>query len=514
MKGRGISLRLRLSAGAGGLALLAILAALLATFGVRQALSLGEDSAGAQRRIDAYGTLSARITEVVLTPPEQRAMAAGAVLEDFARLDQMIGADVALVRDEAALNRAAQGKALGQMRGAFLQLMQDLDKPGDDPALRDATLNAFAGIFAPLMRGQVEYNSLRRDAALTALEALQQRMVALSIAVVLAVALVLVVLYLLVIAPLMARLVGATDAATLVKGEALPVLLPRGARDELGLLFARLNRLIARLDRRRAAVAADREALETVVADRTAALQGANARLSRIDEDRRRFFADVSHELRTPLTVIMAEAELATASCPPGAAQSLATIRARAVRLNRRIEDLLRIARSDSGQLELDPRPTDLDAILDAAVEDMRPLLVRSRFTIQRDRAATFPVEADPDWLRQILGGLIGNAVKHAGAGATLRLASGIAGDRSYCEITDDGPGLSSQAQADLATRFSIGAGGQGSFGIGLALARWVTEAQGGVLTVTSPVAAGRGFSVRVMLPAAEAVSALQRASA
>ena len=497
-----ISLRFRLSAGAGGLAVLALVAALLATYGVRQALWLGDDAAGAQRRIDAYGTLSARLTEVILTSADQQATVAQAVLDDFGRLDQLVGADIASTSGDTALSRAAQGQALGRMRGAFLRLMQDLETMAADPALRDAALNSFAQIFSPLLREQVDYNRQRRDAALTALDGLRQRMVALSMAIVLAVGSVLVLLYLLVIAPLIGRLSSATRVAAIRQTDAPPTLLPRGARDELGLLFARLNRLIARLDRRRAAVAADRAALETVVTERTAALEAVNSRLARIDEDRRRFFADVSHELRTPLTVILAEAELAAAKSSPGVAQSLATIRARAARLNRRIEDLLRIARSDSGQLELDPRQSDLDMILDAALEDMRPLLIRARFTVMRQRNDSAPVEVDPDWLRQILGGIIGNAVKHAGAGATLRLTSGAANGESYCEITDDGPGLASERRTDLATRFANGVGAApGSFGIGLSLARWVTEAQGGSLVLTSPVAGGRGFSARISLP-------------
>lgn len=500
MKRRPISLRFRLSAAAGGLAALAIVAALLATYGVRQALWSGDDAAGAQRRVDAYGTLSARVTEVVLTAADQRAEAVQAVLDDFGRLEQMVGADIASVGGDAARSRAAQGQALGRMRGAFLRLTEDLDATASDPAQRDAALNSFAQIFSPLMRDQVEYNSLRRDAALTSLDRLRQRMVVLSFAVVLAVGSVLVVIYLTVIAPLMARLSAATRAAAVGPTDERPTLLPRGARDELGLLFTRLNRTIARLDRRRAAVTADRAALESVVAERTAALKTVNERLARIDEDRRRFFADVSHELRTPLTVILAEAELAAAGCSPRTAQSLATIRARAARLNRRIEDLLRIARSENGQLELDPRHGDLDTVLDSALEDMRPLLLRAHFTVVRDRSSA-PVDADPDWLRQILGGIIGNAVKHAGAGATLRLSSGIAGGQSYCEITDDGPGLPPDASAGVTTRFSSGAAKAGSFGIGLSLARWVTEAQGGTLALTSPVSAGRGFSARISLP-------------
>lgn len=502
MTRRGTSLRLRLAAGSGLLAALAILAAFLSAYGVRQALWLGEDAAGAQRRIDAYTTLSARVTAVVLTQPDRRAEAVEVVLADFQLLDRAIGADIAAARGDMARSRAAQGEALGRLRGAFLRLAEDLDRRAGDGVEREAALTSFSLIFAPLLHAQIEYNTLRRNESLAALDRLRARMAALSVGVALAVGVVLVLLYLLLVAPLTARLSSATRAIASAAPGGRPTALPLGPRDELGLLFARVNQMLARLDRRRRAVAADRAALETLVAERTAALAQANDRLAQTDEDRRRFFADVSHELRTPLTVILAETELAAANCPPALEQSLATIRSRAVRLNRRIEDLLRIARSETGQLEFDPQPLDLGQALDAALEDMRPLLTRARLAVERHRAGPAVVRADPDWLRQILGGLIGNAVKHAGTGATLHLFSGCEAGRAVCAVTDDGPGLPPDRRHDPATRFGgNGAPGAGSFGIGLALARWVTEAQGGQLGITSPVVAGRGFAVRIELP-------------
>ncbi|MGB8812310.1 MAG: HAMP domain-containing sensor histidine kinase [Paracoccaceae bacterium] len=506
MRLRGINLRLRLSAGAVVLATLAIIAAFLAAYGVSQALWLGNEAAAAQRRIDAYGTLSAHITEVILTPPAQRSVAESTVMAGFSGLDQMVVDDVAAVQGDASLSRAAQSLAVARMRGAFLRLTQDLNRTAQDQtgqnATSDAALNSFAQVFSPLMRDQVNINRQRRDVALTALEALRQRMVTVSVGVALAVTAVLLLLYFLLIRPLLARLATATHAIGLTTADARPTKLLLGPRDELALLFARLNQMIARLDRRRASIAADRAQLEMLVSERTAALETANARLAQTDENRRRFFADVSHELRTPLTVILAEAELGAAACPAGLEATFGTIRARAARLNRRIEDLLRIARSDTGQLELDPRPTDIGTVLDAAAEDLRPLLNRSRFTVERHKLGAAMAQADPDWLRQIAGGIIGNAVKYAGPGATLHLTSGTDAGASFFEITDTGPGLSVADRNAAPARFANGANPvAGSFGIGLSLARWVTEAQGGKLSLVSPVADGRGFAVRIALP-------------
>ncbi|MDZ4135152.1 MAG: ATP-binding protein, partial [Paracoccaceae bacterium] len=116
------------------------------------------------------------------------------------------------------------------------------------------------------------------------------------------------------------------------------------------------------------------------------------------------------------------------------------------------------------------------------------------------------------DWLRQIIGGIIGNAVRYAGAGATLRLHSGTDSGWAIIEICDNGPGLPATDQATTPLRFANGAQPPaGSFGIGLALARWVIAAHDGRLTLISPVAEGRGFLARIALPLMEAGAAQPR---
>ncbi|MDZ4093383.1 MAG: hypothetical protein U1D35_00555, partial [Paracoccaceae bacterium] len=290
----GISLRLRLSVGAGVLATLAVIAALLAAFGVRQALWLGDEAAAAQHRIDAYATLSARITEVVLTPADRRGGPEAAVAAGFSGLDRMIAEDVAAARQGETDLRARQGLALVRLHAAFDRLSQDLRATAPGQAAQDAALNNFAQVFSPLMRDQIENNRRRRDAALLALETLRNRMVTIAVGVALVAPAVLLLLYLLLIRPLVARLSMATRATGQISADKRPSPLALGPRDELALLFARVNQMTARLDRRSTRIAADRAQLETLVTQRTSALAAANARLARTDEDRRRFFADVS----------------------------------------------------------------------------------------------------------------------------------------------------------------------------------------------------------------------------
>jgi two-component system OmpR family sensor kinase len=300
-------------------------------------------------------------------------------------------------------------------------------------------------------------------------------------------------LYLWVFRPLFGRLAAASASAeALAAGARAPG--PEG-HDELGLLLARVRLVAAR-------VARDRARLNATVAERTQALSRANARLAGVDAERRRFFADVGHELRTPLTVILGEAELGERHPDPALRAGFATIRGRAMRLFRRIEDLLRIARSESGQLELDRRPVDLAAVVAAALADVAPLLARAGVTARAEALPAMAVTGDAEWLRQVLAGLIENAGKYAGRGATVSLAGRAVAGRAVVTIADDGPGLPPDRLEAVFDRFARGEDAVApGFGVGLALARWVVEAHGGSLRAEAP--AGGGLRLVMALPLA-----------
>ena len=102
------------------------------------------------------------------------------------------------------------------------------------------------------------------------------------------------------------------------------------------------------------------------------------------------------------------------------------------MRLVRRIEDLLRIARSESGQLELERSPVDLAAVAAAALADTAPLLARAGVTARADGLPPLVVAGDAEWLRQVLAGLLENAAKYAGRGATVALAGRADGPRRW----------------------------------------------------------------------------------
>ncbi len=174
-------------------------------------------------------------------------------------------------------------------------------------------------------------------------------------------------------------------AASAIGRGALDTRLPVQSRDELGLLMANVNRMAARLSRREVHVAADRAALESTIAARTADLRAANARLEAVDRSRRRFFADVSHELRTPLTVILGECDTCGAPARARAADrrrpsppSASAPAAEAPGGGSAPRRPLRIR----GEIELDRRPLGVAAVLAEAVDTMSSEAARRRVAL------------------------------------------------------------------------------------------------------------------------------------
>ncbi len=499
MRGRP-GLRARLMFGALALALLAMAGAGLAVYGLARTQVLAEEALAAQRRIEAYGVLASRVNEWMMTwiapagpPPD-----ATPVKDALAALDRLVTEDVARARSPADADaRGRMGVMPARIRIQVERLEGSMsDAPRGTPA-GEAVAYSAAQI-PPLAAAQVQVETQRRDGAMAAMETLRRRLHRLALAVGIAAPLVVLLVYLWLLRPLFGRLATATAAAEgLATGAPAPGL---GGHDELGLLFARLRLVAAR-------VARDRARLGATVAERTAALSRANDRLARVDAERRRFFADVGHELRTPLTVILGEAELGARHGDAGLRASFATIHSRAMRLGRRIEDLLRVARSESGQIELERAPVDLAAAAAAALADSAPLLARAGVAAETDGLPALVVTGDGEWLRQVFGGFLENAAKYAGRGATVRIAGTVEGGAgeggaARVTVTDDGPGLAPEMLGPVLDRFARGAGaGASGFGVGLALARWVVEAHGGSLRAEA--AEGRGLRLVMHLPLA-----------
>ena len=436
MRCRGRGLRSRLVLGALALAVLAVAAAGLAVYGLARTQALAAEALAAQRRIEAYGALSSRVNEWMLgwlvpagPPPD-----AAQVRQALAALEKLVAEDVAAAPTPAeAAERERQGVTPARIRAAGRRSWSARS------AIRRAGRRRRTS--PPITRRRCRRwwrrRCSRRSGGATRRWRRWRRCAGgctgSRSGSGLAAPLVLAGLYLWLLRPLFGRLAAATEAA-----EALAAGAPApgpGGHDELGLLLARVRRVAAR-------VARDRARLNATVAERTAALSRANARLARIDAERRRFFADVGHELRTPLTVILGEAELGARHPDAGAARELRHHPRPGAASLPRIEDLLRIARSESGQLELERSPVDLAAVAAAALADAAPLLARAGVVPRADGLPPLVVAGDARLAAA--GASAGSSrtpAKYAGRGATVAVAGRAEAGLAVVTVADDGRG-------------------------------------------------------------------------
>ncbi len=533
-----VSLRTRLIAGAGAIALLAFCAAVLAAYGSSQTASQIDRAMDAQARMEHFGSLSRRISDYALlavetaggaTPTAQRQAQlerrADEVEATFTRIAAAISSAVEAHEDadeETQMLIATQGLTLARMQAQFEGLKQAIEhsyQSGSAATLRPV-LDGFATQFSPLLNTAIEEERRNRDRAAERARDLRSLMSQIATAAAVAAPLLLLIFAFGLVRPLLSRIAQVAQAAPRIGGET-PVALPLAKRDELGVLFAKINLLSARLARRRVAVDADRAQLNEVIEARTRDLSAANARLSEIDTERRRFFADIGHELRTPLTVILAESDLimnAPEMKEADVRDGMAVIQSRARRLNRRIDDLLRVARSESGQIELDVQDFRLSDCLADAIEDVLPNARRRKIEILKGFDETVTARGDRDWCRQVASGLLDNALRHSSEGARIAVLVARDRDQAVFRILDEGSGLEPggmQAVFDRFTRGNRAESGLG-FGVGLALAQWIVERQGGSIALTSPTKSlfpddseagqkkGPGLEVTVILQTSE----------
>ncbi len=518
---RSLRVKFALLAGSVGLFAIAIAAGLFwALAATDQAV---ERTLSAQARLDRVAELSGRLTQYGLAavdaagtgaPQLDRLQRARADVEQaLGGVSEHLGEAVAERTDILGKTEAAgRSRMLARLRasvGLLDQQIQSLLKEPEPSRRVDevrGALNGFGAVTGPALSALVDAERRAVEAASVQAKALSASLRTLVLIVALTALVGTAIVNRAITRPLLARIDAIRRAASAIGHGESWTRIPVRERDELGLLIASFNRMAARLGRRERRLAADRAQLEETVAERTADLRAANDRLAAIDRSRRRFFADVSHELRTPLTVILGECDLAARNPPsaPSEVRSLVgTIRVRALRLQRRVQDLLRVARSESGQIELDPKPVSAVAVLSEAVESCAGEAERRRIVLVFDPGMQdVEILADAEWLRQVVEGLIDNALRHA-SGATrivVRLAAGRLG--ASISVSDDGPGFP-EPQDQLLTRFARSGqrSGAAGFGIGLALAAWIVEHHGGTIRLEK---AGRegGAEVTLDLPA------------
>jgi len=217
----------------------------------------------------------------------------------------------------------------------------------------------------------------------------------------------------------------------------------------------------------------------------------------------REFAADASHELRTPLTVIRASVDdLDRHRAEPvgSVGSALTDIRYEVDHLTTMVEDLLLLARSDSGAVAIERVPMDLgDVASDGASAMSRPATERG-VAVTVDPA---PAEllGDPARLRQLVMILVDNAIRHSPSGGTVRVEVRREGGLARLRVDDDGPGLRDEDLEHVFDRFyrAPGAPGGGT-GLGLSIAAWIVAQHGGRIGAANRDAGGARFTVELPL--------------
>jgi two-component system phosphate regulon sensor histidine kinase PhoR len=227
-------------------------------------------------------------------------------------------------------------------------------------------------------------------------------------------------------------------------------------------------------------------------------------RLRQLESVRQEFVANVSHELRTPLSLVKSAAETLIDGGrfdPVITTRFLDIIDKHASRLTLLIDDLLLLARLDSGRIELDLRPLLLRTAVQESLDDAA-LIARARgVTLENEVPPGLSAQADPERLRQVFANLIDNAIKYGRSEGRVVVQGRILDEaRVELIVRDDGPGIPAEAAERIFERFyrvdKARSREQGGTGLGLAIVKNVIQAHGGDVRVQTAPDAGTAFII------------------
>ncbi len=232
--------------------------------------------------------------------------------------------------------------------------------------------------------------------------------------------------------------------------------------------------------------------------------------LKALNRIKTRFVTSVSHELRTPITTIKLYVELMRRQ-PEKWKEYLEVLAEEADHLALLVEDILQISRIDGGRLEIKPRPTLLDELIEETVAGFRSLAQERSLLLECRLAQPEPVAmVDPDGIKQALSNLVENAIQYTPEGGKVMASTGKAEAEgrlwATVSVTDTGIGIPEKDLPYIFDRFFRGEGERqtrvSGTGLGLAIAKEIVELHGGRVTVESQADAGSTFVV--WLPLAE----------
>ena len=218
------------------------------------------------------------------------------------------------------------------------------------------------------------------------------------------------------------------------------------------------------------------------------------------------FLATISHELRTPLNAIFGWARLLQTRQLDEAGQdrAITVIVNSAAAQARLVEDLLDLSRIVSGHLRLDVKPVDLRAVVEAALEAVRPAAAAKAIALTATLAEVGPMQGAPDRLQQVVWNLVMNAVKFTPHGGRVDVVVHRVDGSAEVAVSDNGEGISPDLLPHVFDQFwqedSSTTRAHGGLGLGLTLVKRLVELHGGRVRAES-AGKGKGATFTVTLP-------------
>jgi signal transduction histidine kinase len=239
------------------------------------------------------------------------------------------------------------------------------------------------------------------------------------------------------------------------------------------------------------------------IGELAAAFNHMSSDLDRLNRSRQQMTADIAHDLRTPLTVIGGYVESMHDGVLKPTPERLEIIHSEVEHLQRLVEDLRTLSQADAGELSLNREAVAPLALLKRMAQSYCNLAEQKKITLEAHTEEGLPeIRLDPDRMAQVFGNLITNSIRYTPEGGIIRLSARQEGDSLAFLVEDNGAGISAEALPRVFDRFyrADPARPQGSeSGLGLAIAKSITEAHGGSISAQSQLSGGT--TIKILLP-------------
>ncbi len=222
-----------------------------------------------------------------------------------------------------------------------------------------------------------------------------------------------------------------------------------------------------------------------------------------VEQLRHAMVGDIAHEMRTPVTNIRGWLEAAADGVVPLDRELMSSLLEEALLLQHVIDDLQDLSAADAGELRLHPQLVEIAELLPAVTDAFAGTAERAGVSLTTTASPAL-ITADPIRLRQAVGNLITNAIRHTPAGGRIEIISRTAMGRLHIDVSDTGPGIPPEQQSLVFERFwradKSRSRQTGGSGLGLSIVRKLAEAHGGTVSVASTPGHGATFTIQLPL--------------